>query len=157
LGTFVTTPAVSATSATIHVRSSVINQSAKPSVVSLAVSLIAPNGKHLQTFLSPTPITIAPGASFDLNAETKIPNPYRWDLVHPTLYTVHTALMREGRAVDNEDLAIGIREFHFDPNQGFFLNGTHHKIYGVALHTDAGAVGTAVPLALCARRLTELR
>ena len=157
LGTFVTTPAVSATSATIHVRSSVINQSAKPSVVSLAVSLIAPNGKRLQTFLSPTPITIAPGASFDLNAETKIPNPYRWDLVHPTLYTVHTALMREGRAVDNEDLAIGIREFHFDPNQGFFLNGTHHKIYGVALHTDAGAVGTAVPLALCARRLTELR
>ncbi len=43
------------------------------------------------------------------------------------------------------------------PIKGFFLNGVHHKIYGVALHTDAGALGTAVPLAAWERRLTALR
>ena len=54
-------------------------------------------------------------------------------------------------------MPFGIREFHFDADQGFFLNGVHHKVNGVALHTDGGAVGTAVPLAVWERRLTELR
>ena len=54
-------------------------------------------------------------------------------------------------------MPFGIREFHFDADKGFFLNGVHHKVYGVALHTDGGAVGTAVPLAVWERRLTELR
>jgi len=83
--------------------------------------------------------------------------PDRWTLDHPSLYTVRATLLRNGVPVDDEDVRFGIREFHFDPNKGFFLNGVHYKIYGVALHTDAGALGTAVPLAAWARRLTALR
>jgi beta-galactosidase len=73
------------------------------------------------------------------------------------MYTVHATLLKNGKAVDDEVVPFGIREFHFDADQGFFLNGVHHKINGVAVHTDAGALGTAVPLAAWERRLTELR
>ncbi len=73
------------------------------------------------------------------------------------MYTVRATLLRDGKPVDEEVVPFGIREFHFDADQGFFLNGVHHKVLGVALHTDGGAVGTAVPLAVWERRLTELR
>jgi beta-galactosidase len=157
-GTFVTTPAVSATSATIHVRSSVINESNAPSNVSLSVRLVAPDGRTLKTFTSSSaPSALAPGATADLTAETTIPNPDRWDIAHGAMYTAHATLLKNAKAVDDEVVPFGIREFHFDPDQGFFLNGVHHKINGVAVHTDAGALGTAVPLAAWERRLTELR
>jgi beta-galactosidase len=159
-GTFVTTPDVSADSATIHIRSTVMNESATPANLSLRVRLTAPNGTAITTtkpISSTAPLSLSPGATADLNAETKLPKPDRWDLDHPVLYTVHASLLRDGKPVDQEDVPFGIREFHFDADKGFFLNGVHHKVFGAALHTDAGAVGTAVPLAVWERRLTELR
>jgi beta-galactosidase len=159
-GTFVTTSAVSAESATIHVRTTVANESAATVNLSLLVRLVAPNGNAVVTtnkIASAKPLTVAPGATADLDAETMIPKPNRWDLDHPVLYTVHATLLRNGNPVDEETVPFGVREFHFDADQGFFLNGVHHKIYGAALHTDGGAVGTAVPLAVWERRLTELR
>jgi beta-galactosidase len=155
-GTFVTTPSVSATSATIHVRSAVVNQSAAASTVRLVVSLVAPDGREVKTFTS-GPRTLAVRGDGDLEAETTLANPERWDLDHPALYKVRATLLEQNRPIDEEIVPIGIREFHFDADKGFFLNGRHHKIYGVALHTDAGALGTAVPLAAWERRLTALR
>jgi beta-galactosidase len=124
------------------------------------VRLTAPDGSAVlagKDISSMQPLDLAQGASGDLEAEATIANPDRWDLDHPVLYTVHATLLRDGKPVDEEDVPFGIREFHFDADKGFFLNGVHHKVYGVALHTDGGAVGTAVPLAVWERRLTELR
>ncbi|MDP9037642.1 MAG: DUF4982 domain-containing protein [Acidobacteriota bacterium] len=164
-GTFVTTPQVDAASATIHVRSTVTNDSASPATVSLAAELTAPGGAHLvvEPALRSPAATIPAHTTVNLEAEASIPHPDRWDIDHPALYTVHATLLQTplrggaARPVDDEYVPFGIREFHFDPDRGFFLNGTHHKVYGVALHTDAGALGTAVPLAAWERRLTELR
>ena len=52
---------------------------------------------------------------------------------------------------------IGIREFHFSPDTGFWLNGRNLKIKGVAIHADGGAFGIAVPTAIWERRLIALR
>ncbi len=158
-GTFVTTPVVMADSATIHIRSTVTNESSAPADLSLRVRIAGPGGTSVTTkdFSSAAPASVAAGATADLNAETTISNPDRWDIGHGALYTVHATLLRDGKAVDDEDVPFGIREFHFDADKGFFLNGVHHKVYGVALHTDGGAVGTAVPLGVWERRLTELR
>ena len=158
-GTFVTTPAVSAESATIHIRATATNESAAAAKLSLRVQLTGPNGATITTT---KPITsesteIAAGATADLNAETTISHPDRWDIAHGVMYTVHATLLRDGKAVDDEAVPFGIREYHFDPNNGFFLNGVHHKVLGVAIHTDGGAMGTAVPLAVWERRLIALR
>jgi beta-galactosidase len=159
-GTFVTTPEANAASVTVHVRSTVTNESATAVKLSLSVRLIGPNGAPIagmKDVSSVAPVSVAPGASTDLEAEVTVPKPDRWNIGHGSMYTVHATLLRDGKAIDDENVPFGIREFHFDPNQGFFLNGVHHKVYGVALHTDGGAVGTAVPLAVWERRLTELR
>ncbi len=159
-GTFVTTPEISAAAATIHITATVTNESAAPVNLSLRVRITGPNGAPVlagKEISSNQPLQVFPRATADLDAETVLPKPDRWDLNHPALYTVHATLLRDGKAVDDEDVPFGIREFHFDADKGFFLNGVHHKVYGVALHTDGGAVGTAVPLAVWERRLTELR
>jgi beta-galactosidase len=159
-GTYVTTPDVSATSAIVHIRVTVTNESSAAVDLSLRVHLTGPNGAAIPTVndaSSIAPLYVSPGATADLDAEFRIPKPDRWDLNHPVLYAAHATLLRGGKPIDDEDVPFGIREFHFDAGKGFFLNGVHHKIYGVALHTDGGAVGTAVPLAVWERRLTELR
>jgi beta-galactosidase len=159
-GTFVTTPEVSSASATVHVRSTVTNESSAEVSVSLRVRLTGPNGAPipgLKDASSAAPVSIAPGATADLDTEATVPKPDRWDLNHGVMYTAHAMLLRDGKAIDDENVPFGIREFHFDADKGFFLNGVHHKVYGVAVHTDGGAVGTAVPLAVWERRLTELR
>ncbi len=159
-GTFVTTPKVSADSATVHVRSTVQNDTDRAATVTLNVELTLPHGHPLLTYIpiQSKPATIAPHASADLDAEFTVPHPERWEMDHPALHTVHASIHENQKpTADDEQVPFGIREFHFDPNQGFFLNGIHHKIYGAALHTDAGALGTAVPLAAWERRLTALR
>jgi beta-galactosidase len=157
-GTFVTTPAVSAESATVHVRTTITNESAETTKLSLRVRIIAPNGATAGKEVSSTaPAEVSTGATADLDAEVAVPKPDRWDMDHPVLYTVRATLLRDGKAVDDEDVPFGIRKFHFDADKGFFLNGVHHKVFGVALHTDGGAVGTAVPLAVWERRLLALR
>jgi beta-galactosidase len=153
-GTFVTTPAVADGRATVHVRSSVVSPAAGS--LALSVSLVGPDGKVARTF-SGKPAAVKAGATLDLHAEAELANPQRWDIDHPSMYTARVTVLRDGKAVDNEDVPFGVREFEFKPAEGFFLNGRALKIKGVALHVDGGALGTAVPLATWQRRLAELR
>ena len=84
-------------------------------------------------------------------------NPERWDLEHPNLYSV-IARVREGTTtLDDETVTFGIREFHFDADTGFWLNGRNFKLKGVCLHHDASAFGAAVPLRAWERRLEILK
>ncbi|HEX4576996.1 MAG TPA: glycoside hydrolase family 2 TIM barrel-domain containing protein [Edaphobacter sp.] len=156
-GTFITTPDIHNSDATVNVRSTVLNDSAAAAVVTLAITIDAPGNIHVISSPGHIAKVIAAHSTADLEESLRVDNPDLWDLAHGSLYTAQVTVLRNGKPIDNEDVAFGIREFYFDPNQGFFLNGVHHKIYGVALHADAGALGTAVPLAAWARRLTALR
>ena len=156
-GTFVTTPEVNNAYATVNVRSTIFNDSDATAEVTLAVTIDTPNNVHITPSLGHIAKVIAAHSTADVEDSLRVTNPDRWDLDHPALYTAHVTVLRNGKPIDDEDVRFGIREFRFDPNKGFFLNGVHHKIYGAALHTDAGALGTAVPLAAWQRRLTALR
>jgi beta-galactosidase len=156
-GTFVTTPELQNTDATVKVRSTILNDSDVSAEVTLAISIEAPRNTQAASSIGHIAKVIAAHGTTDLEETLRIADPDRWDLGHGALYTAHVTVLRNGKPIDNESVPFGIREFHFDPNQGFFLNGVHHKIYGAALHTDAGALGTAVPLAAWQRRLEALR
>jgi beta-galactosidase len=153
-GSFVTTPQVADESAQVRVQSTV--DSPDGGRLALRVRLRDPDGKLVGT-LQTRPVPVAAGARAELQAELKVTKPLRWDIDHPALYTAQVSLLRNGKPVDAEEVSFGIRTFDFDPAKGFFLNGRPLKIYGVALHADGGALGTAVPLSLWRHRLEELR
>jgi beta-galactosidase len=155
-GTFVTTPQVTNVSATVNVRSTVVNQSDAARDVSLQVQLLDPDGKIVGT-AETKPRRLAAGETADLTQEVVVRNPARWDTRDPALYKA-IARVREGRRVlDDETVTFGIREFKFEPATGFWLNGRNFKLYGVCLHHDGSAFGAAVPLRVWERRLEVLR
>ena len=153
-GTFVTTPEAGSERATVHVRSSVVP--ADGGRLALGLRLLDPAGKVVASIRGKE-VRATAGKPLDLELDARLAHPQRWDLDSPALYTAEVTLLRNGSAVDNEDVRFGVRDFNFDAAKGFALNGRPLKIQGVALHADAGALGTAVPLAVWQRRLTELR
>ncbi|MBR1757750.1 MAG: glycoside hydrolase family 2 protein [Lachnospiraceae bacterium] len=76
-------------------------------------------------------------------AEFVIENVHLWDSVNdPFLYTA-TAKLEIG---DEVCTRFGCREFHFDKEQGFFLNGRSYPLRGVSRHQDRAGIGNALTL-----------
>ena len=74
-------------------------------------------------------------------AEFVIENARLWDgLEDPYLYTA-TAHLESGDAVSAR---FGCREFRFDPEKGFFLNGRSYPLRGVSRHQDLKGKGNAL-------------
>ena len=160
--TFVTTPVATSASATVRTESTVVNESGAPQKTALEVTLTAPDGSPAGSIVTPEQ-TIAKGEQAAFTAEISVPTPQLWDIDHPSLYRVlvrvktGSAAGRRRTASDDEQAQFGIREFHFSPDSGFWLNGRNFKIKGVAIHSDGGAFGIAVPTAIWERRLAALR
>ncbi len=87
----------------------------------------------------------------------KVANPQLWSLKTPSLYTLKTSVFQNGALVDETSTVTGFREFTFDANKGFALNGEWMKIKGVCLHHDGGVLGSAVPREVWKRRLLTLK
>ncbi|MDO4496381.1 MAG: glycoside hydrolase family 2 TIM barrel-domain containing protein [Bacteroidales bacterium] len=87
----------------------------------------------------------------------KVNKPKRWDLDSPYLYTMVTTLYEDGKAVDSNQIKVGLRSIEFDADKGFSLNGRNMKVKGVCLHHDAGVLGAVVPEDVWRRRLINLK
>lgn len=76
--------------------------------------------------------------------EFEVKSPAIWSIDEPNLYKLKTEIIVDGEIVDVEVQNIGFRTFHFDTDEGFFLNGEWVKLHGVCLHHDLGSLGAAV-------------
>ena len=61
----------------------------------------------------------------------------------PYVYTLSATLLDEGRAIDKVEKRVGFRSIRLDSEKGFFLNGDHIKLNGVAKHQDSAGVFAA--------------
>ena len=77
------------------------------------------------------------------SAEFVIEDVHLWDgLEDPYLYTA-TARLGSG---DEISTRFGCREFHIDPEKGFFLNGRSYPLRGVSRHQDRIGLGNALTM-----------
>ena len=84
-------------------------------------------------------------ATADTTATLEIKNVHRWNGVKdPYLYTVEARLVRDNEVLDEVSVDTGVREFHVDPQKGFFLNGELMPLRGVSRHQDRLGVGNAL-------------
>ena len=75
----------------------------------------------------------------------EINNPHLWDgLNDPFLYELVAQLFSNGERKACTNVKFGIREFHIDPDKGFYLNGKEYPLRGVSKHQDRLGVGNAV-------------
>ena len=138
-GTFVTTPDVERTYrqgfANVHVRTDVVGATADTSVVTSVQ-----DGRG-QTVARGRPATPQDATA---TSDLRLAHPHLWSTDDPYLYTLTTEVRQGRRTVDRTTTTFGVRWFHFDPAQGFSLNGRSMKLQGVDLHHDEGALGAAV-------------
>ena len=155
-GVVVTTPKVDEKLAVVKISSEVVNQSDKVETVSMQVDLVDSNGKIVASSQNKS-IELAAKQTTSFGLELEVKNPQLWHVEKGILYKA-IARIRSGKTIlDDETVNFGIREFHFDANTGFWLNGKNFKVKGVCIHHDGSAFGAAVPLAVWERRLKELR
>lgn len=77
-----------------------------------------------------------------------IEEPVLWNgMKNPYLYTMTARLLRDGEVIDEVSERFGLREFRFDSEKGFFLNGEHLKLKGVSRHQDREDIGNALTAA----------
>lgn len=154
-GTFISTPVVTETKATVHAQTTLINQSAVKNEVTLETTLFSPEGQKLQTTKSTQ--SIAASGSVVVQQDIIVDHPQLWNPDKTNLYKAMSRVSVGNKMLDEYSTTFGIRTIHFEAATGFWLNGKNVKIKGVCLHQDGGAVGTAVPLRIMEKRLELLK
>ncbi len=87
----------------------------------------------------------------------KVKNPHLWSVEDPYIYKVRTQVLVGGKVVDEVWTTTGFRDFKFDAETGFWLNGKNFKLNGVCEHHDFGSLGAAVNEDAMHRKLSKLK
>ena len=143
--------------ATIHVETEVNNHSLTSQQCEVSHRLLDADGREVA---KSAPSTVTLKAKQTLNSELLTMNlnaPHLWSPSDPYLYKVETTVKVDGRVTDVYETTTGIRDIEFDADRGFLLNGQPLKLRGVNLHQDHAGVGAAIPDALQAWRIRQLK
>ncbi len=153
-GTYVTTPKVTAESATVNARTIVVNESDKDRHVTLIPNIFDAKGAKVATRVKVVENNhkiIPAGEQAEFSHNIRVSDPRLWSVDDPQLYKLKTQVMLGDEKTDEYQTTFGIRKIEFDADRGFLLNGRQIKLKGVNLHHDNG------PLGACAYDRAEAR
>ncbi|HYG21419.1 MAG TPA: beta-galactosidase GalB [Verrucomicrobiae bacterium] len=160
-GTFVTTPVVTASAATVKIDVQVRNAStadARVFVKNQIFELDAEGDRGRAAgdagMLS---IETPAGGTGKTTMQIPVKSPRLWSISKPNRYVAVTSIERDGRVVDRYETPFGIRTFEFTVANGFLLNGKRVPLNGVCNHHDLGALGAALNTRALERQLELLQ
>ncbi|ADW70858.1 glycoside hydrolase family 2 TIM barrel-domain containing protein [Granulicella tundricola] len=155
-GTAIATPHIMPVSAEVSVSAEVRNDASQSRTATVRVTILDASG-HRVAQASSIAQAVAAGAVHSFAVTLNVSHPRLWDVKDPNLYQAKVEVLQTGQPGDLQVSTFGIRDAHFDAATGFSLNGRTVKIKGVALHSDIGALGMAVPLSLWEHRLRAMQ
>jgi beta-galactosidase len=153
-GTYVTTPKVTDQKASVHFETTIQNQNAASKKATITTTIFKEDTKVTTVTQN---ITIAANANQIIKQETQVETPVLWSVEKPELYTAVTEISVDDKIVDQYKTNFGIRDFKFDVDKGFILNGKQVKIKGVCMHHDLGPLGSAINTRAIERQLEILK
>ncbi|KAK8090786.1 glycoside hydrolase family 2 protein [Apiospora phragmitis] len=148
-GTYITTPAVSAEAATVHLAVEIQNKGNSSQKVEVATDIFVfdaasgqPTGDAVATFPQAT-IQLAAGAKQSVNESTEVQNPALWGPLptqKPNQYVAVTSVLKgNSTVVDTYQTPFGIRTVAYSADQGGILvNGEKAYIQGLEMLQDMG-------------------
>ncbi|KAI1176479.1 glycoside hydrolase family 2 protein [Nemania sp. FL0916] len=164
-GTYITTPKVSAESATVDLVVEVDNTGSATQNISVKteVHLADPaTGKATRGTVAKFPsksIAVAKGATQSINSSITIEKPQLWGpppTQKPNLYVAVTTVTAGDAVVDTYETTFGIRSITYDPNKGLLVNGEYVYVQGTCNHHDLGSLGAAFNTRAMERQLEIL-
>jgi len=161
-GTFVyadlsITPQGDAGEALLHIETEVSNHSLSNQTCEVTHRLLDADGNAIATTQHPAAITMKPKQTQGCKQMLTVKKPHLWSTTDPYLYKVETTVSVDGQVKDVYLTTTGIRHIDFDAERGFLLNGQPVKLKGVNIHQDHAGVGAAIPEALMAWRIRQLK
>lgn len=152
-GTYLTTPKISSENANVHLETQIVTTKFPKNPI-LRTSIFSPSGVLVHQSEKVIPkYTGTQTLEEDFNIKT----PILWDTEHPHLYRAVSEVVNEGKILHTYTTTFGIRDFRFDKDFGFFLNNKTVKIIGASMHSDLGALGTAINVSAMQRQLKILK
>jgi len=138
-GIYIKTTALNSSSGLVNINTSVNNESVKALQVKLITRIVNSRGVEVAKMESQQPINSDTFAEF--LQELSLPNPERWSVDSPALYTAITEVYNGNDITDKAETKFGIRTISFDAANGFQLNGKSVKLHGGCVHHDNGPLG----------------
>ena len=140
--------------AKLSVAGSLSSRREKDAKVEVTVTLKDAAGKTVVSDEESADVVAYGEGEFELALE--VANPTLWTM-KPGAYLYTVEVVAKGEGVDDRiERRIGFREFRFDANEGFVLNGRRVQLNGVDLHSDLGPLGMAFDKDAMRRQLTVM-
>ncbi|PTX90964.1 beta-galactosidase GalA [Opitutus sp. ER46] len=155
-GTFVTSILAANGDATVTAETTLRNEGSAPARVRLRSHVIAPDEQVVATNEAPA-FSLAAGATVTVSPTLPVPQPRLWSPETPALHRLVSEVLVGEEVVDRFETTFGIRTLHFDPQEGFILNGRRYAIHGTCNHQDHAGVGSALPDVVQYYRLRRLK
>jgi len=141
-GIFIKQENVSNESAEIEVLTKMSNSTGKDASIEYITSIIDAFGEVVKSQKSKN---ILPADNSELTHEYTFENPHLWHgKKDPYIYQVKVDIHVNGILIDSKTQPMGLRYFHIDPNEGFFLNGEPIDLRGVSRHQDRKDKASAI-------------
>ncbi|MCS4163756.1 MULTISPECIES: glycoside hydrolase family 2 TIM barrel-domain containing protein [Sphingobacterium] len=150
-GTYITTPFVSDSLASVKLETSLKNADGK--LVRMVTAILDATGQVVAQKENQQKLNY--GKPFVQNLE--VINPALWSPEHPNLYRASTQVFVEGKLTDSFETRFGIREVRIIADRGFMLNGKVRKFQGVCNHHDLGPLGAAINVSALRYQLELLK
>lgn len=154
-GVFVTYPRVDAEQAQVSIRTDLRNADARPrgclvrqQLIDAAGTCVAETSEELLTNAN---------AYSSIAQSLQVDRPTLWHPDAPTLYTLRTTLLADGRPIDEIQTHIGLRRIEFTVDRGLLINGEKFFSFGANRHQDHPYVGYALSDAAQWREAQTLR
>ncbi len=81
----------------------------------------------------------------EYTSQMELPEVHLWNGIEdPYLYTMTARLRKDGQILDEVRTRFGVRDFHYHPSTGFYLNGRKYALHGVSRHQDRKGIGNAL-------------
>ena len=154
-GTYVTTSEISNNNATLNIVTTVQNSGKNNETVTLKSILNDMDGSVVAE--TESSVSVVAEQKSDVSHTLTISSPILWDTENPYLYSLVTEIIKDDKCIDRYTTTTGIRDFRFDAEKGFILNGKQTKINGVCMHHDLGCLGAAVNTRAIERQLEILK
>jgi beta-galactosidase len=164
-GSYIVTPEVSPSSATVHLTAMIDNDSLQSAEITVVTKIfaLAANGHREGSAIATIPalkLHIPAHSRAGTEGTGTVLNPKLWGpppQQRPNRYVAVTTVSVGDQVADIYETPFGIRTLKFNPNEGFLINGQHISLNGVCDHHDLGALGAAVNYRALQRQLETLQ
>ena len=157
LGTFVRSETIYGQPDThrVVISGTIMNHTGQNEVAQVSITATTPDGQTVQRLSTALPVDAC--AENTLEHTFDIRQPELWDVENPALHHLEMRLSTASGFTSSIRIPFGIRTIHFDPDDGFHLNGRRVQIKGVNLHHDLGPLGAAFNPRAAERQLEIMR